>query len=783
MLPHDDHIGIQLTYGLEGSAALNVEAAIGDRKDTVHNALSLARCRRKHRAQLRCIPDSFRVVSRSRKDSAANDYAQMSVNANTDIVSSIFPPSLVNQVDLSEPTSGSGSYDPTFGNLIAVCDINGMNRLRMKLLVIAASGEGKDVITFCLIDKSKDIRPDMAVAPPFKNTYAVSISSRIKQIELEQVTPQAVVAAVRTDDTIYMLRLLITKFGSLEINKIDEISKEAVAGEELAWVSMDIVDHRLVGVLDIMGNFAVFKLTAGRPPFYSRCLKQQLEFSTFNDPTELSHFKRIIFNREKERFYLISRTSLHEFNLKNGSLRCRVIAGAWTKILDFVAVDLQRCLFVMLTSKELILVDASHGFKRLLAWKHYLSESDSSWKVNLVEASENREYIFLIRSQIINLNYAIEMNVGEKGISSPRIIDDTYYVLTHPSRPVQSLVSWKVAEGLYVCFQILSDLEISSCLLKLSTEENKFTYPTDPSNVVIPDINSDSGIAAKNVFAKLPDFKDPEKRDVCQELCLSFKKLLKEEEGSFSRFLSECCAIPSGALPKNRRFLNDILQLMEYFHSLDQGISLSFDPEVWRVSERKETQKIENFDGFNEFQEISKFFQRLQPSGKETDVSRILSMCLSLSLITVTKRQPDDRHVSQEIEDIEKRLPDDIQGIVSSFETDMNLPSKFDDVDESVGMSQLQVGSSQEISIPQVSQSSQHRLRPKNKLFARKSVLQVGMSQRSEMSSQSERLPPAILDSQESVRVSSSQTASQGIHMSQNGRPAKKRKKKKTGFM
>lgn len=401
-------VGVQTWYGITGPVT-----GLGD-----HPRFDLPRTRKKS-PLLQLLPGSLKEIQ---PEFPQQDTATERPRFHQ-LPSIYYPRSIIEQRERTlKPIK---TYDPTFGSLIAV------GKARDTSVVVSVSGSSHDTV----------------VIGVGGSNYAVKVKEEVKQVDVIPDMAISVLVMVRTDSTIH---ILIVMLGNVTIKRIGQIDQAQIAGLPLANATCSCSS---VGVVDVMGNFGFFEFKK-RGAAYKRIAQVPLAYATFHEPTELSYFHKMVISCHK--LYLMGRTSLHEYNMETGKMRCRIIAGAWSKLLDLI--PLVDKYFLLLTTKEVVVVDTSHGFKRALAWKHDLLDSDTTWHFSSVLPFDSG-HLCLISSKLANFTYALEL-------TPQKIINVPYYVITSPT--VMNTRAFCLEAKGVLCYQITDNLAVSRCELKWS---------------------------------------------------------------------------------------------------------------------------------------------------------------------------------------------------------------------------------------------------------------------------------------------------------------------------
>lgn len=728
MRPKDDHIGEQLTYGIDGSCSLNIDSLMDQdglpyKSPAFSNktVFSTAKHDSTHPHHLNVKPGSFHVVVPLQIHSPHSDYVTTTSNS-----TNLFVPADLTHRHTNKPKLTF--IDPCYGNLISCIDVfDGTSRL-----IASASGVSGSVVAFSLIDLSKRESLD--------TTYAFSTDARIEQIELINVSTTVAIVGVRTSESVYLLRFKFALHAIVNIQRIDKIDQSKVASRPLAHFS---ISSNMLGIVDIDGNFQVFRLSL-TPGYYS-CIPVELNFRTINDPADFSNFKRIVFNG-RERFYVFSRNSLHEYNLKSQALKCRVIAGAWSRIMDMIPLNDSKGKYLMLTSKEIILVDTSKGFKRLLAWKHYLTEEDTSWKLIPVSMG-NLHYTCLINSNLYDFVYAIEIDTS----NSPSIVDDPYYILMHPSSPLQTICVINTftndTKKHFVCYMITAQLEIATCKLRY-TAARTFTYPTNNKSKKIIEFNPRDNIFSLSTSSLTSN--DIPLHDHQIDISQNIKSFLTSNASILIPF-THC----------DFNFIStDVSQQLQRMISQCKhpGLLLKEVSNIWLTSCSVRLKDL------NADQHVSQFWDQLKGVADDS-ILKFLELYLPLSLITLHKEVSKlEMEIDKDTQKICTGLPKDIRYISDSFLTDMELPSRYDDNVDSLTMSQLGLSN-----ITESQKRGKVSILNSQRAVVKEVLPQVKLSQ-------------PVVSSQGSESQSQSKFEMPSFSLSQRRKPVTK-KRRKTGFL
>lgn len=803
MSTRNDPTGIQLTYGINHVHGLNIDTllAVDNAKPVTSTSLSSTKPIfntsgiRDAPTKLSPVHNSFKTLVKSQLQNTDDDFNSVLDDLTPDLS---FSGEDVACPPRNNPESIQNTcYDPTVQDLIAGCELF----VDKDKIIATASGSKGDIIVFNLVRGCNPRRKHHKTSAKFSQSISLQLKSPIKQIKMRYSTDLTLLVGVRTEYSVYLLNVFVAKHRIGRIRKVEFLDSRAISGEKLS--DFDIctkADLPLVAVVDVVGNFAVYQLIKSTKLTFYRCEPYPLKFSTFHEPTDLSRFKQIVLNPAKPFFYLVCRSSLHQYNITKNALSCKIIAGAFSLIWDFRTLNDHDPLFILLTSKEFIVVDTTKGFKRLLAWKHFINESDSSWSLQIttLDIKDHENYLCVAHSRIRNFCYVLQLEIirDDSGFAIPKLVGQPTYFIPHASDPINSLVllHWTTS-NMFVSYNITKDLEISTCLFQLSDSAKCDLFPTDPGSFITPKIENLNPnfdikvpIDCSSLYLKL--IRNTEEYDEC-DLQYNIDKLLSREYVSTPTPLplNEMLEIPGGAVGDFNAFhLVFKAQLGKLLGFIQGDAEITSSPNTWIVSKCYKNEPVTEDAAENLCNDLQSFF-----SGFSRDLTGFLPFLMT-SLIHISPTnslQVLEQH-EDEIEKNCSHLPKDIRNLVESFEYDMSLPTKYDEGSENIDISGLNVASSQNLARTRPKSHRKRRLLT-TKTFPKTQLSQSSLSQGTVLSSSQQSMEPDIniVSSQKSAsQVSSipassqiSSFGSQPFSLSQGKKKVKKKhKKRKVGF-
>lgn len=607
-------------------------------------------------------------------------------------------------------------FDPCVSGLVDVCEL-GVERF-------AAFTTGEDnrilVVGRLKFDTGR---------VHFAKIKALSMKSAVKQVEMV-IVGYSVVILVRTSKEVHLLKLqrgLVTKLFTFS------------GGEgwvDFAYATVSFFSDSSVvklAVIDEVGKFTMFEsaVVGDVGEFY----EVELMFESIYDPVDLSHFKKLVW-LEENRLVLFTRTQLHEYNLGNEKLRCRISAGIWSKLLDFEANNTGD-LYYLLTSKEVIVVDVTNGgFRRRFAWKHYLNDTDTSMYVTAVKFYE--EELCIVASKQIPVSFVFRFMTDDV-----RMIDTPSMFVPTTNEPWVSIALVSIEDG----FGMLMKVEdaVRACLVDVRDGVSESCMKKVRS--VLP---MDKGVQfAEGEVAKILDLgkyykfageEIPNSTEITRQIYKKLEQFLGSGCTQMTLFQITCdLHVP--------RRVENVCKIVEYMirNNREEHFELFINRESWmtdmRIAERVEATS----------ETLEEHLRELRSRIND----EMVVFYLFLSSIEVWKKDEtyDIAEAEVRIAAEEEGLGDDVREVLSRFDEDFNVVGIYDseeEVEES--------GEVKEVwSIPTVgvSQSQRKRVLPKG----------------------------AVRDLAETSDSQSESQFSQRVSLTQSqGQSQKRRKKRRGGF-
>lgn len=484
MWPHKKGLGVQLTYGVKGNGTIiptqddtqNHLNSIGNLQFPVLDEPHLNRISKQPK---KLVPKQtsngidtgsnqgfstgkdgtgIMTVRNTRKAKPKNDMVQGTSLSNN----------LVKSFESnSQVLDNMSAYDPTFGNTIEFFESRATdNRSTGRSTVAYATGNSGSILTISPIvpqkqqndgrgnnDNHDDTESEISI-PRFLKGVNIDLKEPIRQINafnppqdhLKDLSYSSVTGdylLVRTQLRIYLLnctRSTNTKI-PFNISLVDDLKITDLGNEAFADFCWSPYVNTEFMVIDIKAN--VFKISISQKSKF-QINKVQLNDNqpTLDSYLELSNWHRILWVKPFQ-VVVASRSCLMTIDLKSHTSEKILTANTWSQIQDLSVMtnhtDNNTQYMFLLTSRELIWLDISDKFTRLLSWKHFLAENDPSLKfvVHREEEQGDDKFVCLIYSQLTPL--VICLNFGIKhgrpfSLSSPSVI-----YLEENRTPIQSL--------------------------------------------------------------------------------------------------------------------------------------------------------------------------------------------------------------------------------------------------------------------------------------------------------------------------------------------------------
>ncbi|KAG7195210.1 uncharacterized protein KQ657_003736 [Scheffersomyces spartinae] len=289
-------------------------------------------------------------------------------------IGSYIPNDIIRSSLSDSNTLVENGYDPTVCNLFDIVTLSsGIQK------IACATGSGGTTLEVSELNVHSMSIPEIA-GDPFRVDFNEQIKhilwSQETQVEERRKTSTSSTSQyhlmVMTDNVIYI-------FESSNNNRLlMELTASDIEGVSFAAAVFSPFDPRLFCAIDKQGNFILWHLDGG-------ILFQE---KYHQDETELSSWKKVCWGSTPSSLYIGCRSGMREYEVLSSStpkVYDIITTNTWSKLLDFKVCSTNRHYGFLLTSKELIMIRTTPTTTREVSWKHFLSDTDPSLKLTLLE--------------------------------------------------------------------------------------------------------------------------------------------------------------------------------------------------------------------------------------------------------------------------------------------------------------------------------------------------------------------------------------------------------------
>ncbi|SGZ50422.1 CIC11C00000005141 [Sungouiella intermedia] len=258
----------------------------------------------------------------------------------------------------------------------------------------------------------------MLVGVP-KNTCQCEFTSEILQV----VAFSSKWLAIRTRTDVTVLKYSWNNDPGekrLELAKIGTIKSDILYGKDLAHLQVNpfVLNEFLLADKD--GNIGIWQIDATSQ---IEPLPRIKLIPGSKGPEEFSNWRKVIWSNPN-RLLLFSRTSVFLLALDTFERNKLITAQMWSHIQDVVVAG---PFAFILTSKEILWTELTEELplRRLVSWKHFLSDSDTSYRLSLVPCEDNQTFVCAAYSRCSPLIMIYTFGFVGK---SPCSVRDPYYI-------------------------------------------------------------------------------------------------------------------------------------------------------------------------------------------------------------------------------------------------------------------------------------------------------------------------------------------------------------------
>lgn len=468
MWPSKEGLGVQLSYGVNGNGIVvsneNSNSSTYKRLPRLefprirNQGITLNKVGKSNIVLVNQQTSSFDLnakVYNNLQNAVANQPLQPKRKMYSD--SNIYVPEEILKSYLIESRSLTSTiaYDPTFGQMFTIFDVRSRSGLTSSKAIAFVTGETGTILNISilkyeikeLLNNRKESVDVNALIPLLTDPFQVSLSEPIKQIEhcklKEGFDYIPLYLIIRSDSRVYVLNCFKGKSqhynSHIELDILGELQTSDLMGFNFSDVTFNPWVSTQFGAVDVKGNFGIWNINSKKealtklkkfdsnPKTSSDEPDSSLKVEpTIYDVTELSNWKRITWAHDYNHIFVVSRSSLTQFELTPELSSQRLITSdTWSKIQDIHKNPESMKYAFILTSKELIWFEVSNPLRRLMSWKHFLDDKDPSLRLQVSEYEDSSKFICIIYSQIRPI--ILVYNFGIKD-GMPFSLKDPYYI-------------------------------------------------------------------------------------------------------------------------------------------------------------------------------------------------------------------------------------------------------------------------------------------------------------------------------------------------------------------
>lgn len=834
MWPHKDGLGIRLSYGVDGNGVLVVD---NSNKELL---LEMKVAKLNQQGQiLKEITGSYRLLDSVSPGAA--DMPIVEVPTGEDVAKVIHDLENSNHLDIprcitstylaESSMSATKSYDPTLGEVTAIFNLPANKEdLQTKIFAFRSGISGNLLNLAVLKYKPVDFRESVTLdplgvfEPYFSEQTKVSLSERIAQISTcdfvyGSISPFII---IRTTLKLYALECKVKRASStqnselkVDVSLVGEVDASQAGLDDFADISFNPWNYCQFAVVDIKGRFAIWNINK----LHMKPIKR-LKLDTSDcvpdvyDPAELSDWKRICWGKDMKTLLVLSRSSIHEFDLDARLQKNKLMtASTWSRIRDIYRVGKHAFL---LTTKELIWFDVGESLSRKISWKLFLSDEDPSFKLSIT--SHDDRFICLIYSHISPLVFVYNFGIKD-GVAFS--LQDPYFILRKRNEPAVQIQLVKLND-----IQVASDFANSTNsniyygLIELDIHSKlSITYYSELSDLqVIRTENSSNIIEQSGNTIKSIDTKETQYYyKFTRRLLSKVVKLMVDER---IRVTDELTAIKKfafylgeGALKLNfkkdkndteKRYhslidfyptvfpalkqINEFSSMLQQLHQFYESKSIASTSLLHEII----TGQKSTLDSHNQAN-IVDYFTRLYFDNESlkpfNELNGLYSLVITLSAaLTKAKSNSLSNFLLDDFNKTRDESPTEIKGLIDQWDYDDELyePGAVSNPVSKPGATRNN-GSKRLLNRSSSSQNSVHPLSQSTQVISQavsKSILQnrSSSSQNSYSPLSQSTQDISQLSSQPKDSKASSSQKHKSSHMSHGSQTQRKRKKKKSGF-
>lgn len=531
---------------------------------------------------------------------------------------------------------------------------------------------------------------DSLKLPDLSFSDSIDLEEEILGLKYICVNKDTTLIGIKTRPMVAVIKVKVSKGGQFKMKKIFELK----ANEYWSMFShlnfhKSFNDDISLLVIDVNAQFKLYNFEG-----YS-FEEIELPFESFYEPSDLSSFKSSCWIND-DRLILYSRLQIHELNFDTMEMKCRVTGGIFSVFLDLKPLPDKPDWFVLFTNREVILVNATKGFKKVLAWKHSLNYTDKSMYFEVLSMPYNKSNIMcLISSKNTNFNQLIQINPLEF-----KVIDYPSWFFTH-KKPIDSLVITPIGgnlSNLFLILQITELNELSSCILKFTSfyknqekygepllqkivKPNYFKYGQLKNEMFFHMLSGDTTPIYSKLLGSVLNKSNQEENDEAQKSVQSYADDISSKLSKFVDAVKSTTNFQQLMEYTDENINIDelmdmITEFIDHFQT-SNVFDFNINVNLWKADMlMKFNTPINDIDALKDV--YKEFLPLLEGNDNQMEIAKYIGFHLILSTIVIQKRTNDQENKFDAfINENMKLLSKEQLAILDDFEDDMNMPPQF----------------------------------------------------------------------------------------------------------
>lgn len=297
-------------------------------------------------------------------------------------------------------------YDPISMNC-KLFDI-GKPGVSNKQYYVYASGEFGTILSLSKLTKDyhaftkENCLPIRLNSMTFGETFSIELQSPIRQIVCSKSSSEFEINSrliiIRTAIYIKVFRFTETlNSHKSHFKELATVYPADLSNNTFADVTYNPYDPNQFAMVDTEGVWGVYEINP-------KNIKHSkfVNIGRIFDPFDHSKFKQVQWSEHFDFLFVISRVYIKKVKISTGFKTDLLLLTQFSQVCCFERLENNDKLAMLLTSRELMIVDLNHGkFKKSLSWRHFLNVNDHSLKFTIKLI--NDIYFVLVFSKVNNI--------------------------------------------------------------------------------------------------------------------------------------------------------------------------------------------------------------------------------------------------------------------------------------------------------------------------------------------------------------------------------------------